>query len=143
MKSHDIDILARTIYGEARGEYASLEGGMASLIAIGNVVMNRVKAQSWYGKTIQEVCRKPWQFSCWNEDDPNRKVLMQGEIVDPVFTFCRKVATKVALEEWPDLTKGSDHYHANSMLIIPKWAKGQKPKIRMAKHVFYQLIKGE
>ncbi len=134
------DILARTIYGEARGEYHSPEGGLSALIAVGNVVMNRVKAQSGYGSTIQEVCLKPLQFSCWNAGDPNRAILMGEVINDPLFTLCSKVATKVASEEWPDLTKGSNHYHACS--ILPPWARGQKPRMRLANHVFYQLAKG-
>jgi hypothetical protein len=142
MTHNEIEILARTIYGETRGEYLNPEGGIASLIAVGNVVMNRVKAQSAYGKTIQEVCQKPWQFSCWNKDDPNRVLLMQTEIVDPIFTVCLKVATKVARDDWPDLTKGCDHYHAISLPVFPYWARGHKPKLRLARHVFYQLFKG-
>lgn len=143
MNLRDIDILARTLYGEARGEYAHGEGGIASLIAVGNVVMNRLKARSWYGTTIQEICQKPWQFSCWNERDPNRDILIHGKIVDPVFCVCQHVATKVAGEEWPDLTKGSDHYHAVTVPQLPLWAKGKIPKVRIARHVFYQLNKGE
>lgn len=143
MKQNEIEILARTIYGEARGEYLVLEGGIASLIAVGNVVMNRLKAQSIYGKTIQEVCQKPWQFSCWNTGDPNRVFLMQTEILDSIFTVCLNVATKVATHDWPDLTMGSDHYHATSLPVFPYWARGQKPKLRLANHIFYQLIKGE
>lgn len=140
-KSDDIDILARTIFGEARGEYEHVEGGISALIGVGNVVMNRVKAQkSHYGKSIQEVCQKPFQFSCWNVGDPNRSLLMREEIGHPMFTLCSEVATKVALGEWPDLTKGSDHYHAFS--ILPHWARGQKPKVRLARHIFYRLTEG-
>ena len=122
MEQNDIDILARTIYGEARGEYAGT-GGFASLIAVGNVVMNRVKARCWYGKTIQEVCQKPWQFSCWNEGDPNRGLIMREVIDDPIYFLCREVATNVSRDQWPDLTKGSDHYHASTMPVFPRWAK--------------------
>ncbi len=140
-KSDDIDILARTIFGEARGEYEHVEGGISALIGVGNVVMNRVKAhKKQYGKSIQEVCQKPFQFSCWNVGDPNRSLLMREEITDPMFTLCSEVATKVALGEWPDLTKGSDHYHAFS--ILPYWARGQKPKVRLARHIFYRLTEG-
>lgn len=140
MNKEDIDILGRTIYGEARGEYQS--GGVASLIAVGNVVMNRLKAESWYGSTIQEVCLKPWQFSCWNKGDPNRDVIIQDNIVDPIFSLCCKVAAKVAFQDWPDLTKGSDHYHATTLPIYPSWSKGKVPKICIAKHLFYQLHQG-
>ena len=117
----EIDILARTIYGEARGEYEHREGGLCALIAVGNVVMNRLKAQSQYGKTIQEICQKPWQFSCWNKGDPNQAILRQQDIADPLFTVCCQVAAKVARKEWPDLTKGSDHYHALS--VSASWAR--------------------
>lgn len=143
MRTEEIEIFARTIYGEARGEYTCLEGGLASLIAVGNVVMNRLKAQSRYGKTIQEVCQKPWQFSCWNENDPNRVILMKGEIVDPIFIVCREVASNVITHAWPDLTRGSDHYHATTLFPLPPWARGRQPKVRFANHIFYQLTKGD
>jgi spore germination cell wall hydrolase CwlJ-like protein len=142
MTSNEIDILARTIYGEARGEYGG-EGGLASLIAVGNVVMNRLRAKRGYGKTIGEVCQKPQQFSCWNHRDPNYVLLRQEEISDPIFSVCYNVATKVAHGEWPDLTKGSDHYHATYLHPIPAWAREVTPKVRIAQHIFYQLRKGE
>lgn len=143
MNSDDIDILARTIYGEARGEYGCVEGGLASLIAVGNVVMNRLEASENYGKTISEVCLKPWQFSCWNRNDPNHDLLMKPEIIDPVFTICHEVATKVSNGEWPDITKGSEHYHATSLAQLPAWAKGQRPRFQLSRHIFYQLQKGK
>lgn len=58
-------VMALTIYGEARGE--SVEGK----IAVGSVILERVDHRDWDGRTILEVCLKPWQFSCFNERDPN------------------------------------------------------------------------
>lgn len=142
MQTNDIDILARTIYGEARGEYGGI-GRIASLIAVGNVVMNRVKARGRYGRTIQEVCQKPWQFSCWNEGDPNRSVIIRDVIDDPIYALCREVAINVSREQWPDLTKGSDHYHASTIPVLPRWAATIKPSVCLGKHVFYQLSRGE
>lgn len=140
MSDEETDILARTIYGEARGEYGHVEGGITALIAVGNVVMNRLRLQGWYGKTLHEVCLKPKQFSCWNVGDPNRTLLMRDDISDPVFTVCLQVATKVAYGEWPDLTRGSNHYHTLS--VSPAWARGQKPTLRLGRHIFYQLARG-
>lgn len=62
--------LALTIYGEARGE--STEGK----IAVGTVILERVDHRDWDGKTITEVCFKKWQFSCYNEHDPNYPKLL-------------------------------------------------------------------
>lgn len=138
----DIQILARTIYGEARGEYNKSNGGIGALIAIANVVMNRLKQKSWYGNTIREVCQKPWQFSCWNDNDPNLCVLRAETIIDPVFEICLQVSEKVIAGTWPDLTKGSDHYYATSLKIPPRWALGRLPKCQIGQHLFFDLRGG-
>lgn len=134
----DLDVLARTIFGEARCEYGYSQGGMASLIAVGNVIMNRSKSPKRFGRTLKEVCLRPWQFSCWNENDPVRKTIEGvGPQADPVFGICRDVAIGVALQNWPDLTKGSDHYHAN--YCHPKWADPERLKVKLGRHIFYRL----
>lgn len=135
----DLDTLARTIYGEARGEYEQSEGGLAALIAVGNVVVNRFKQQTWFGKTIREVCLKPWQFSCWNAVDPNHIIIKPRIIDHPIFYICQEIAHGVACGNWPDLTKGSDHYHSVRMAIPPSWARQKTPLIRVGHHVFYRL----
>jgi spore germination cell wall hydrolase CwlJ-like protein len=138
--NEDIDILARTIYGEARGEYTRPEGGLAALIAIANVVLNRVAQRTWYGKTIKEVCLKPYQFSCWNQNDPNRTVIMTANpCKDKIFQRCMEVATKTAAGEWPDLTFGSDHYYAVWLPIAPTWSLGKHPMVKIGCHAFFNL----
>ena len=136
---HDLDIFARTLYGEGRGEYNKPDGGLAALIAIGNVIMNRVQKGGWFGKTITEVCQKPWQFSCWNKNDPNFPVIQNASKDDPLFKVCRGVAAAIAENRWPDLTKGSDHYFSRILLNPPKWAQNRHPKFCLGLHQFYQL----
>ena len=92
---------------------------------------------------MKKICMKPFQFSCWNDSDPNRWKILQSTRSDPLFALCHEVAQKVICEEWPDLTKGSDHYYATSMSEEPYWAKGHNPNLRLAHHVFYQLNQGE
>ena len=48
-QNQEIDTMARTIWGEARGE------GTAGMVAVGNVILNRVAAGSWYGLSVSEV----------------------------------------------------------------------------------------
>jgi len=65
---NDRDILARTLWGEARGE------SLAGQIAVAWTIRNRVNdgnAKSWWGEGYTGVCQKPYQFSCWNSTDPN------------------------------------------------------------------------
>jgi len=136
MTDHDYAIIARTLYGEARGEYAKT--GIAALIAVGNVIVNRFKGNKKYGKTLTEVCLKPRQFSCWNEEDPNRSLIQQEDLEkDPLFRIACQVAKKVALGVWPDLTRGCDHYHATS--CKPYWARADKVRMRLGRHIFYKL----
>lgn len=140
MTDYDLDIFARTLYGEARGEYAQC--GPAAFIAVANVIINRLKRGKKYGKTLTDVCLKPKQFSCWNKNDPNR-VLIQGEGLQevPLFKLCQCVAQKVAKGLWPDLTRKSDHYHATS--CTPYWAKADKVRFRLGHHIFYKLDEGD
>jgi len=64
-------IAGLTIYAEARGE--TREGR----IAVGTVILERVDHRSWDGKTIEEVCLWPYQFSCFLPNDRNRDMLKQ------------------------------------------------------------------
>ena len=139
--SIDKEIMARTIYGESRGEYYQQQGGLSALISIGNVIVNRIRhKKKWYGNNVQEVCKKPYQFSCWNCKDPNYAIInsiKQGD--DKIFDVCLEVAENILNGNWPDLTKGSVNYHSKRMNHLPQWAIGRKPKIEICNHVFYEL----
>lgn len=137
-KKSEVDVLARTLYGEARGEYGRLDGGLTSLMAVANVVMNRVKQKSWYGSNVKEVCLKSWQFSCWNPTDPNLPLLLEP-LGGRLFEACHLVAEKAISGDWPDVTGGCDHYHAASMVTFPNWTLSAKPKFRVGQHIFYDL----
>jgi spore germination cell wall hydrolase CwlJ-like protein len=137
MLDEDKDILARTIFGEARGEYGRQDGGLPSLIAVANVIVNRSKNKKRFGRTVRDVCLKPYQFSCWLESDPNRAVIESISDENALFKTCLNVADRTMRGSWPDLTKGSDHYHAD--YVTPYWAKGQRCQIKIGRHLFYRL----
>lgn len=136
---NDIEIMARTIYGEARGEYSRIDGGLAALIAVGNVIMNRAQQQTWFGRTVREVCLKPYQFSCWNENDANLSKIVGVTDENPIFVQCLDVAKGVAERTYPDLTKGADHYYSADLTAPPKWAVGADECVRIGKHRFFKL----
>lgn len=135
MLNDDLDILARTIFGEARGDYKNF--GLASFIAIADVIINR-KSKN-FQKTITEVCLAPYQFSCWNENDPNYVVISKPIIDSLIFKKCVYVAQNVFEGKWPDLTDGCDHYHLKG--IKPYWAARLTPKRMIGSHCFYELTK--
>ena len=128
----DVSILSRTIYGEARG------CGFDGKTAVGWVVRNRASKGGWFGASIADVCVKPKQFSCWNDNDPNRAKLLAATITDKAFLECLSAAAAVLGSIVPDPTFGATHYHTLS--VDPKWDDGKKPTVTIGQHVFYKDI---
>lgn len=126
------DILARTLYGEARGE--SVRG----IEAVAAVVMNRVQKGGWWGNAVEAVCRKPFQFSCWNEGDPNRPKLERVDETDRVFRICIRIARRAIAGVLDDPTGGATHYHTRG--VFPAWAKGREPSAEIGGHLFYSDV---
>ncbi|TCS61682.1 cell wall hydrolase [Varunaivibrio sulfuroxidans] len=136
-RRHTVDILARTLYGEARGE------SLAGKEAIAAVVINRVaraktRGGYWWGDTIAEVCQKPWQFSCWNESDPNRRKILAVRSGNRIFDSCLRIARRAEAGLLRDETKGATHYHACN--INPPWARGKAASVEIGRHLFYNDI---
>jgi N-acetylmuramoyl-L-alanine amidase len=131
---NDLIVLAKTIYGEARGENS------LGKYAVACVIYNRWKRAKGK-KTIAGICLAKYQFSCWNISDPNCKILTE-ETFDPfdvVFTSCLQEATFVLRDgKHKDPTVGALHYHTKQ--IMPKWATGKEPCYAIGNHLFYNNI---
>src|SRR5690606_25083879 len=63
----DIETVAMTLYGEARGEH------LLDRLGVGAVIRERVLRPGWWGKDWQSVCLAPHQFSCWGQYDEAHK----------------------------------------------------------------------
>ena len=125
------EILARTIWGEARGE------GIPGMVAVANVIRNRREYPGRWGSTWRSVCLKRWQFSCWNENDPNRQRLIDG----PDGTEMRQariIADMVMNNLLIDNTAGATHYHTH--YVKPNWMDhpSMKPRGEIGNHIFYR-----
>lgn len=127
------EILARTLWGEARNQ------GLDGMAGVASVVLNRVKLKAWWGTTIIEVCRKPWQFSCWNANDPNLPKLQIVTLADPFFQDAAMIAEDATLGKLRDRTGGATSYYAPAACPEPKWAKGLTPTVTIRDHVFYMV----
>lgn len=131
-----VDTLARTLWGEARNE------GTKGMEAVACVVLNRVRIAQrhngyWWGQTIEGVCRKPFQFSCWNTNDPNRPKLLAVTDRNIHFATALRIARRAVHGALPDATGGATHYHTKD--ILPQWAEGQVPVCTIGHHIFYAL----
>lgn len=133
---NETEILAKTIYGEARGE------SVAGQEAVANVILNRVKMNlikpMWWGKSVTDVCLKPKQFSCWNQDDPNYKIL-RGDLSDnPIYQICKRIAKRAIAGILKDNTNGATHYHTFN--CHPLWAQHIVPCAQIGHHLFYKGV---
>lgn len=127
-----VDTLARTLWGEARGQ------GLDGIAAVANVIANRTQKPGWWGTGWVGVCIAPSQFSCWNENDPNRARLLRVTIADPQFRDCMVIAKAAVAGDLRDRTQGADHYYADH-IAVPKWARGKKPTVVIGNHRFFKL----
>ena len=133
LRFDDLSVMARTVFGEARGE--PHDGRMA----VAHVILNRARAGGWWGHGISEVCLKRWQFSCWNPGDPSRARLFQVELDDRDLLGCARACIE-ALSGVPDPTAGATHYHALKLPTPPRWARGRVPDLVIGRHAFFRNI---
>ncbi len=127
----DLDILSRTIYGEARGE--SFDGKKA----IVHVIVNRMnKRKGDRDHSLAATAIRHMQFSAWREADPNRVKMDTIDLNNRIFRECMRAVLE-AIDE-PDPTVGSDHYHTHASR--PRWSRGKTPAVKIGNHRFFNNI---
>lgn len=130
-----IDVLTRTIYGEARGERE--EG----IVAVAWVVRNRADNPRWWGHDVCSVCLCPWQFSCWNKDDPNLPVISALNAGSVEYERLAAMVRAVLSGSIPDPTGGADSYFA-AYLTPPNWTHDAVFTRRIGQQLFYRAVLG-
>jgi len=125
----DVDVMARTIYGEARGEQ------FLGQIAVGWVIRNRTELGGWWGKTIVGVCKMPSQFSCWYDDQKER--IEAVTLDDGRFRTAYAAAVMVMTDIAADPTHHSTHYYAHRTIPRPRWAENMTHTVTIGGHQFY------
>ena len=112
----DVTLLARLIYGEARGE------SYTGQIAVGAVVMNRLRSSS-FPNTISGVIYQPYAFTAVNDGQinltPNDKAYR---------------AAKEAMNGY-DPSYGALYYY-NPVTATSSWIFSRKTTVVIGRHVF-------
>jgi N-acetylmuramoyl-L-alanine amidase len=124
-----LDILARTVWGEAEGE------GERGMIAVAWVIKNRALHPTDWGRTIEEVCTWPSQFECWTR---RRDRMMTLKWQTRAELTALKVARGVLLGEIADDPGDARWFHAVS-LSPPPWTRKLRQAEIIGRHVFYKL----
>ena len=127
--AHDIDVLARTVAGEARNQIMAAQIGVA-YVAIRRASIARVYAlkearpHPTYGDgTIADACLAHEQFDCWDASDPNRKVIEALTLDAGAFHRAMAAALQALLGLVADPTRGATHYW-DASIPTPSWADG-------------------
>lgn len=131
MPDNDIDILARTLYGEAKPNCVEDAQSIAC------VVLNRLAAHR-YGNTIAGVCQKPKQFSCWNPGDINLTRIKKVTTEDKWFARCLEISELAVKHSLPDVTNGATHYHTRT--VHPSWSADKIPCHETPGHIYFNDI---
>lgn len=129
LQEQSVDLLARTMWGEARGE------GEIGMQAVAAVVVNRLNSPNW-PNTIEGVVLQPYQFSVWNGGvaaDQARAV----DASDPQFAQALRIAAEVVQGRRTDPTFGATHYYAYELISAPSWAAGLAHTADIGRHRFY------
>jgi N-acetylmuramoyl-L-alanine amidase len=137
MKLQHIDTLARTIYGEARAELIEGQEAIACVVLNRLAVAKKHGPKFWWGSTIEDICRKKFQFSCWNKNDPNLAIITKVTRDNLRFARCIEIATRAYDGKLKDNTNGATHY-LNAKIANPKWDDGEKPTAIIGRHTFYR-----
>ncbi len=114
--SSDLYLLARVVYGEARGE------PYTGQVAVAAVVLNRVKSPD-FPNTISGVVYQPWAFTCVNDGQIN---------LAPDQTAIN--AARDAMNGW-DPSYGALFYY-NPKTATNQWIRQLKVHTTIGRHVF-------
>lgn len=141
----DTEVVALTIFGEARG------AGPDGMRAVADVIRNRVLAKRYGG--WREVCLRKWQFSCWTPvGGPSNYLTVISAAKSIVFktppppglATCWAIAVETVEGARPDSVLGATHYLVdalyNNPLKCPKWAWRLQPVARVGSHVFFNNV---
>ena len=124
----DLDLLGLCIWREARGE--STMGKRA----VGCVIRNRIKVNSYYGHDWHTVILKKWQFSSFNANDPNSSKWPEDDEAD--WLDCLDAAREVMDPTSNDVTNNALYYFSPP-LTVPPTAWGPVVPVAAIGHLFF------
>jgi N-acetylmuramoyl-L-alanine amidase len=126
--AYDLDIMARTIYGEARNQ------PFVGMVAVAQVIVRRCR-----GKAPADICLARLQFSCWNKTDPNLRLVATVNPVSHAMLKARAAACIALAGLAEDVTGEATNYLTTWLAADPKapswWAELQVT-VTIGDHVF-------
>jgi hypothetical protein len=139
----DQELLAGNMYGEARFTEDSEMEEMREYLAIGCVVMSRVRSHRWPG-TAKEVILQKSQFSWLNPGDPSGELVYQflrHKQPEKLYKPMMGVALSILEGRTSDFSNGANHYIAlwlwRQKLGTSHWCQRFKLTEALGGHLFF------
>lgn len=129
------ELLARTIWGEARGESPN---GMR---AVGEVIRNRVLTAFRGKSTYSGVILDPYQFSAWLDDDPNRDKMLAVDFSDSRFERAYEIAGAVISGKTNIFDAVDWRHYYNPSVVGPDWAASALDAVNIGAHRFLKGVR--
>jgi N-acetylmuramoyl-L-alanine amidase len=129
-----IDVLARTLWGEARTESLRAKEALAALVVNRTRHAKTMGGRYWWGNSIEDICRRPGQFPCW--DQPGRLLAVTME--DRALRVAVRTARRAAAGFLADPTLGATHWHRKAEL--PLWTRDRFPTAEIGPFLFYKDV---
>lgn len=120
-----------TIYMEARGE------GPAGMLGVAEVIRNRTAKKFQSDGTVAGTCLRPFQFSCWNTTDPNRRLAASIDDADPIVLACRE-AWRMALADSDTVHDAVSYLNRGIIQRLPDWVSAATFVTTIGHHDFYR-----
>jgi spore germination cell wall hydrolase CwlJ-like protein len=110
----DVQLLAKMLWGETRN-CAEKER-----IAVGFTAPNRTEIGGWYGNTLRAAILKSKQYSCFNDGDPNKKLLENPARHDArAWEDCQAIAYLILTNQAADGARATHYFRPE--VCSPKW----------------------
>ena len=130
------NIIARTLYAEARND------GVKGMSAVASVIYNRAEEKK---EKFTKACLKPKQFSCWNkftkeEADPKNfkvkipKTVNGNKTNAALWKTAMAIAADMLSDSFKPTTNANMYY--NDKTASPDWAKKLKSVKYIGSHKF-------
>jgi spore germination cell wall hydrolase CwlJ-like protein len=126
----DLEVVARTISGEADNQtYPAKQG-------VGSTILKRVQLQWQHETTARGVCLHPEQYDCWLPGADYDRIMSPDIVEDPCYQDCLMIAQAVLDGTLQDNTNGADSYENTNAGAY--WAKGLTPTAVIDGLSFYE-----
>ncbi len=125
-------IVLMTLWAECRGE--PLEG----MLAVAEVIRRRTELRYNSDGSLTDTCTRDSQFSCWNNADKQRPMMLRLTDQDSLVMRLKQVWEN---SEWTDYSKGAVLYYSPEAMkpigSAPWWVSKCRKVAEIGQHLFF------